>query len=82
MRHLLTFDGPSVGLTKPYRYQITELDTLGRVQLWYQEPGKRWELGHGKDVPLESTPQTVADIMRRFILGELSHIEYNAVLPV
>lgn len=81
MRHVLTFTGPSIGLTKPYRYQIMELDTLGRVQLWYQPPGQVWEIGHGKDIPTGSSATDVAETMRRYISGELSSDEYNRELP-
>jgi hypothetical protein len=81
MRHITTFTGPSVGLTKPYEYQVMELDTLGRVQLWYKEPGQRWHVGHGKDIPSGSTAGEVAHLMRLFIQGDLSHETYNQLLP-
>jgi hypothetical protein len=77
----MTFEGPAVGLTKPYQYQVMNLETLGKVQLHYKAPGQKWELGHGKDIPLGSTPENVANLMRLYIQGELTHETYNALLP-
>lgn len=64
-------------------YQVFELATLGRVQLWYKIPnwGPGWSLGHGKAVPAHMTPRHVARIMERFITGELWSEEYNELVP-
>ena len=81
-RQFSQFTGPEVGLTKPYRYHVLELPSLGRVQLWFKAPSDtRWHFGHGKDIPAGQTFADVADAMRRFVTGELSHGEYNALLP-
>jgi hypothetical protein len=82
MKHVLSFQGPRVGLTKPYQHQVIELETQGRVQLHYKAPGQKWELGHGKDIPLGMDAFDVAETMREFILGDITLSEYNAVLPV
>lgn len=81
MRHVTTFIGPGVGLTKAYEYQSMELDTLGRVQLWYKAPGSKWEIGHSKDIPSGSTAENVANLMRLYVQGELTHETYNQLLP-
>lgn len=81
MRHVMTFVGNAVGLTKPYRYQVMELDTLGRVQLWAQPYGGRWEIGHGKDIPVGWTAERTADVMRQYVLEDISHETYNELLP-
>lgn len=79
MKHLLTFTGNAVGLTRPYQYQVMHLETLGRVQLCYSD-GRKWEVGHIVDIPASMTAGEVAQTMRRFILGEIDHAEYNQLL--
>lgn len=80
MRHVMSFEGPQTGLTKPYRYQVMELDTLGRVQLWYKAPDMtKWEIGHGKDI--SGTAENTANLMRLFVQGELTCETYNQLLP-
>lgn len=82
MKIIATFIGPEIGLTAPYRYTVVELQSLGRVQLHYLQPGKKtWEIGHSKDIPLGMTAEDVADIMRSFISGQISHTEYNERVP-
>lgn len=81
MRHVLSFSGPKVGLTDPYRYQVMEIPTQGRVQLWYQAPGMKWEIGHSKPIPDGMTAHEVALFMKSFVLGDLDHSDYNVVVP-
>lgn len=81
MKHVMTFEGPTVGLTKPYQYQVMELETLGKVQLHYKAPGQKWDVGHGKEIPQGMDVFDVAEAMREFVMGDLTLAEYNAVLP-
>ncbi|AFM54982.1 hypothetical protein FGG51_gp010 [Mycobacterium phage Astro] len=81
MRHILSFIGNPVGLTRPYRYQVVELESLGKVQLWSDWGGDRWDIGHSKEIPVDLSAESVADIMRDFITGVIDSDEYNALLP-
>ena len=83
MRHLMTFDhSEEPGVSEPWEYSVFELETLGKVQLWFKQPNTpRWEMGHSKEVPLGATSFEVAETMRAFICGTLSHESYNALLP-
>jgi hypothetical protein len=76
MRHYSMFDHEGI------QYQVIELPTLNRVQLWLLERGAhRWEVGHGKDIPTDMDFHDVADTMREFILGDMTYSQYNELLP-
>jgi len=77
MRLLLEFKN-----AEGWRYQVMHLESQGRVQIWYKQPGYGWELGHGRDVPMGGKPIDVAKAMQRFVFGELNHNEYQDLLPV
>lgn len=65
-----------------WRYQIIALPTLHRMQIWYLIPGQTvWEVGHGKDIPADWSPQNVATAMTSFVTGHLTWEEYNELLP-
>lgn len=83
MRHILSFAGNPVGLTRPYQYQVMELDSVGKVQLWsdFGSDGQQWDIGHSKEIPVDMSAESVADIMRDFITGAIDHDEYGALLP-
>jgi hypothetical protein len=64
------------------RFQVIELPTLNRVQLWMLTDGaKVWEVGHGKDIPTGRTAKYAAVTMKHFITGVIGHDEYNHLLP-
>lgn len=81
MKHILSFKGRAVGLTRAYDFQVMHLDTLGRVQLWYRMPGEKWEIGHGRDIPTDMSANDVAETMRQYLLDNISQDDYNAILP-
>lgn len=73
-----TAEGPSGA----WEYQTVELPSLQRVQLWFRMPtsldtSRNWQIGHGKDIPAGRTAAYVADMMRAYVLGWLTHDEYN-----
>ncbi|QDH93043.1 hypothetical protein SEA_STEPHIG9_98 [Mycobacterium phage Stephig9] len=87
MRHILSFEtdhgDPESGV---WQYQVMELDSLGKVQLWYKPSPESffpqvWEIGHSKEIPADLSAESVADIMRDFITGVIDSDEYNALLP-
>ncbi|MCA2331854.1 hypothetical protein JF714_15535 [Mycobacterium avium] len=65
-----------------WQYQVMELPSLGRLQLWFKQPGQDWVWGHSKEIPAGSTAEGVANLMRLFVQGELSYETYNQVLPL
>jgi hypothetical protein len=64
-----------------WRYQAVET-VNGNLRLWYLMPGEtRWEIGHTKLVNGRMGLGAAAELMRRYVLGELSYDEYNGWLP-
>lgn len=64
-----------------WRYQAVETPN-GNVRLWYLMPGESvWQIGHTIPVNGRMGFGVVAELMRRYTLGELSHAEYNELLP-
>lgn len=54
----------------------------GRVVLWFRMADDQiWELGHSREIPAGREPLYVIDRMYEFTVGDLSHTEYNALLP-
>lgn len=62
------------------QYQVIELPTLERAQLWLLERG-RWEVGHSKSIPTGMNLYDVAETMQEFILGDMTFGQYNELLP-
>lgn len=61
-------------------YQAIYLPTLNKVQLWYRPwfgGQRRYEIGHSRELRT-MTPENMADWMRRFVVGEIDHAEYNS----
>ncbi|EHB47604.1 hypothetical protein MycrhDRAFT_5730 [Mycolicibacterium rhodesiae JS60] len=82
MRHVLSFNTPDALGIGEWQHQVMELDTEGRIQLWYLQPGRpNWELGHGKAIPEGKTAEGAAAIMRLYLQNEISQDEYDALLP-
>ena len=64
------------------RFNIVHLDTQDKVQVWYQnEPGKPFEFGHSKPVPQGMPVNQAALIMGSFLKQDITHFEYNDLLP-
>jgi hypothetical protein len=81
-RFATEFTGAPVGLTAPYRYQIIELPSLHKLQLWYLAPGRTvWEVGHSKEIPAGHTAKHTAEVMRGWITGVLTAAQYRQLLP-
>lgn len=87
MQHILSFETdhgePDRGV---WQYQVVELDSLGRVQLWYKPSPEsawtdEWAIGHSKEIPSRMAAFEVATIVRSFITEEIDSDQYNELLP-
>lgn len=66
-----------------WHYQIIELPSLNRAQLWFKAPwDTRWNVGHGKDIPSNQSFGWVAKRMEWAMRGIISMDEYNSLLSV
>jgi hypothetical protein len=64
------------------RYQIQHAPGSHRLRVWYQRPdGDEWQSGHGKEIPPGMSVKVAAEVMRRYIVGEIDWRQYNATLP-
>ncbi|AYD87027.1 hypothetical protein SEA_NEARLYHEADLESS_98 [Mycobacterium phage NearlyHeadless] len=83
MRHILSFQTTDDN-GDTWEHQVMELDSLGKVQLWFKPPwanDSMWGIGHSKEIPADLSAESAADIMRDFITRAIDHDEYNALLP-
>lgn len=63
-------------------YNVVHLRGLRRLQLWLKtSDASRWEIGHAKNIPEGMTPAQAAEIMRNFLVGDITHETYNELLP-
>lgn len=62
-------------------FQCLHLTSLDKVQLWFRWRSRDWQCGHAKPIPEGMDAASVANLMRQFIVGEISHDEYNRLLP-
>lgn len=82
MRHSYIFsDSPEYLEIEKWNYQVIELPSLHKAQLWYQAPGQSWELGHSKKIPLGYSFEQVAKLMHGYMTGTIHHDDYNSILP-
>ena len=61
-------------------YQFTShFGDVPRERLWFRIDGGPFEIGHSKEVV--TSHAATRGVMVRFLKGELSHEEYNELLP-
>jgi hypothetical protein len=66
-----------------WRWQVVQLPTMNRVQLWHLTPGDtQWRIGHGRDIPTGMSFERASKLIEWYIVGTLTHEQYNALLPV
>lgn len=63
------------------RFSIVHLPGIHRLQVWMFPVNAKPEVLHGKDIPEGMKPAEAANIMCRFITGELTLDEYSRLLP-